>query len=98
MDIFNDDKGILPSRINWRKVQFKKVIADSDKISLAFKVIVDGEIVGAIGKIKDNSISRLKDWVWVVPGESFRTVSPRRVTFTRKWAAAHLLSQDTYAI
>jgi hypothetical protein len=98
MDIFNDDKGILPSRINWRKVQFKKITADSDKISVAFKIIVNGELVGAIGKLKNNTASRLKDWVWVEPGESFRSVSLRRLTFTRKWAAAHLLSKDTYAV
>lgn len=98
MDIFNDDKGILPSRINWRNVQFKKITADSDKISVAFKVIVNGELVGAIGKLKHNTAARFKDWVWVVPGESFRAVSPRRLTFTRKWAAAHLLFKDAYTI
>jgi len=98
MDIFNDHKGILPARINWRKVQFKKVIADSDRISVAFKVLVNGELVGAIGKIRNNTASRLKDWVWVVPGESFTSVSPRRLTFTRKWAAAHLLFKDLPAV
>lgn len=89
--ILRENKTHFVDRVNWRTVKFKKVVPDSNTIKAAYKVIIDGKVVGAIGELTSRSSHRGK-WVWVKAHESFaKTFRYDDATFSRKWAAAHLI-------
>jgi formylmethanofuran dehydrogenase subunit A len=89
--IFRENKTHFVDRVNWRTVKFKKVVADSRTIKAAYKVIIDGKVVGAIGELASKTSHR-GNWVWVKTHESFsKTFRYDDATFSRKWAAAYLI-------
>jgi len=92
MNIFKENRkpSSLPDRINWKNVQFKRIIADNEEVRVAYKVIVNGAVVGAIGRVK-NSVGGIRDWIWVEKNESFKNYHFDKLNLTRRWAAASLL-------
>jgi hypothetical protein len=94
MNVFKDLNMTKPlvEKVNWKAVKFQKVIADSENIIAAYKVIVNGVVVGAIGKVR-NSIAGVKSWVWVEKNESFKMFHFDKLSYSRRWAVANLLNE-----
>ena len=92
MNLFHHAKApaAVVDLINWKAVKFQKVTADSERIKVAYKVVVDGVVVGAIGKVKDSLVSA-REWVWVEKNESFKKFHFDKLSYSRRWAAASLL-------
>lgn len=92
MHLFHHDKSPAPlvDLINWKAVRFQKVTADGESMKVAYKVLIDGVVVGAIGKLKD-SINRHRQWIWVEKNQSFTNFHCDDLSYSRQWATASLL-------
>jgi hypothetical protein len=92
MTIFNIPNGPVSfvERINWKAVTFKKVTADDSNIRVAYKVLINGKVIGAIGKLRKSAM-RARDWVWVRNNESFKGFHYDRLSYSRQWAVAEML-------
>jgi hypothetical protein len=92
MHLFHKEKLPAPlvEMINWKAVHFQKIIADSKDIKNAYRVVVNGTVIGAIGQFK-NSIFRSRAWIWVENNQSFTQFRYDELSYNRRWAATSLI-------